>query len=754
MKTLLLLRGVPGSGKSTWIKENNLENYTISSDELRIKYAGFEYDLDGKIKISNKKEKLVWDTLFNLLEERMQKGLFTIIDATHNSKNMLIAYNKLIEKYRYNVFVKEFDIELEKALLFNKQREEYKQVQNEVIERMYKKIEKEDIPKTMTKINDIKEIENYPVVNLDNYEEIVVVGDVHSCYTVLNEAIPIIKDNTFYIFVGDLFDRGIENTKTYEYFKNIIKNKNVAIIEGNHDRNLIEFAFEIVDKTKRQTEATIKELFDDYIIRNKYTRKDLYKAFKGELRDFLKRFKQLFLFEFKGQKYIITHGGLSFIPNKLLYLNNSQIIKGIGDYETDLGTIYDENYKKGKCNDFIQIHGHRGVPSGKYSYCLEGQVEYGGNLLLANINENGIKIEKYKNNVYKVFTDEEIKEELKKDGNFITENTEINKLINSKLVKTKKLDNNLLSLNFTEKAFKKALWNDITIKARGLFVDRNTGDVKIRSYDKFFNYNQTENTKRENLRNLKFPCIVKRKENGFLGLLAFVNGELTFATKSTTGGEFVPLFKEVYYKEKQEIREKIEDYLKNNNVTMLFEVIHPRDKHLVDYNNEYKLFILDIVPNKLHLNGVHIDKEFSQKEKFNNLPNEVKYKTCDIKHKAKFIREIETVDILKTYDELLEFIDNHLYEENKEGYIITDENGFTFKLKNDWYNNIKKLRYKFFAFLEGREIIKENDFETTFFTILDIMIKNNPKVKEWQFLDIYNEIMKTPIHIFKPIHNL
>lgn len=35
MRTLLLLRGAPGSGKSTWIRENNLEQYALEADRFR-----------------------------------------------------------------------------------------------------------------------------------------------------------------------------------------------------------------------------------------------------------------------------------------------------------------------------------------------------------------------------------------------------------------------------------------------------------------------------------------------------------------------------------------------------------------------------------------------------------------------------------------------------------------------------------------------------------------------------------------------
>ena len=36
MRTLLLMRGCPASSKSTWIKENGLEPYTLSADEMRV----------------------------------------------------------------------------------------------------------------------------------------------------------------------------------------------------------------------------------------------------------------------------------------------------------------------------------------------------------------------------------------------------------------------------------------------------------------------------------------------------------------------------------------------------------------------------------------------------------------------------------------------------------------------------------------------------------------------------------------------
>lgn len=40
MRTLLLFRGAPGCGKSTYIKEHDLEKYTLSADTIRLMCQG------------------------------------------------------------------------------------------------------------------------------------------------------------------------------------------------------------------------------------------------------------------------------------------------------------------------------------------------------------------------------------------------------------------------------------------------------------------------------------------------------------------------------------------------------------------------------------------------------------------------------------------------------------------------------------------------------------------------------------------
>ena len=44
MRDLILVRGAPGSGKSTWVAQNNLQPYCISSDAVRLMFSSPEID--------------------------------------------------------------------------------------------------------------------------------------------------------------------------------------------------------------------------------------------------------------------------------------------------------------------------------------------------------------------------------------------------------------------------------------------------------------------------------------------------------------------------------------------------------------------------------------------------------------------------------------------------------------------------------------------------------------------------------------
>lgn len=243
MRTLLLLRGAPGSGKSTWIRENNLEKYALEADRFRQLISNPIMTLDGEYRITQDSDRLAWDMLYKALEHRMRRGDFTIIDATHATKTSMQNYKKLIEQYRYRVYYKTVDCSLEELLERNQTRPEHKRIPEEVIRQKHALLQTNDVPNFATEINDLSEIDNFYTMDANKYKDIKVIGDVQGCYTVLMEALSDFNPETLYIFAGDLLDRGIENDKVLQWAFEHAKDPNVIFIRGNHDVHLENWGF-------------------------------------------------------------------------------------------------------------------------------------------------------------------------------------------------------------------------------------------------------------------------------------------------------------------------------------------------------------------------------------------------------------------------------------------------------------------------------------------------------------------------------
>ena len=672
MRTLLLLRGIQASGKSTWIKENNLEPYTLSADNIRLNIANPVLLEDGSYEISQKYNKVTWELLYKYLEMRMQNGDFTIIDATHSDLKLLNKYKDLASTYKYTMYCLEFDVPLEEALKRNKERDNYKYVPERVIERTYETIKNnEKLPSALKKIESIDEIINFYTADVNQYEKVVIIGDIHSCAEPLKEVLKDFNEETLYIFVGDYFDRGIQPVETFNIMLDLLEKPNVILIEGNHEeKSMKKFIYDEEKYTKSFEETTLLPLLKEYDV--DYVRASLKKIYK--------KLRQCFAFEFRDKKFLCTHGGLPLVP-KLTLVSAKEMIHGVGKYETEIGEIYSENYKKGLCQGFIQVHGHRGVNDGQFSYCLEDRVEFGGELKVLTIdNEGKIKKTGIKNSVYNKGLKIPMSGAVEK-VEFNTANELINEMIRHQFITVKECEYNLISLNFNREAFNKKKWNDLTIKARGLFVDKDSGEVKIRSYNKFFNFGE----RHVNLGYLKkyatYPIRAFKKYNGFLGLASVVNNEIVLTSKSVTSGKYKDIFQDIWNKVESEVRELLKQTMIENNCTAVFEVVSPEyDPHIIKYDKEH-LYLLDFIENKLDLDTHNIDLEFSE-----NLMKKVEFSSDLLTKKEELTR-------LENYNELYNFLaEKEKSLEEFEGYVLCDNSGFMFKFKLPYYNLWKTRR--------------------------------------------------------------
>lgn len=668
MRVLLLLRGSAGVGKSTWIEENGLKPYTLSADDIRLMLQSPSQNVKGRHEISASRDKIVWQTLFNMLEVRMKHGEFTVIDATNSKTSEMTRYKELCSTYRYRIYCVDFtDIPIEEVKRRNKLRPEIKQVPDEAIDKMYSRFATQKIP---SGIKVIKPNELHTIwmnmFDLSEYEKIHVIGDVHGCNTALQEYLGKIEDNHFYIFVGDYIDRGIENVDVIKFLIENKDKKNILLLEGNHERWLNKYANDEVSKSKEFELITKRELQESDIS-------------KKDIRQLYRKFGQCAYFKYNDNVFLVTHAGLATIPENLTYIATEQMIQGVGQYNDF--EIIAETWINTTPNNYYQIHGHRNTKQlptqvNDRVFNLEGQVEYGGYLRCIQIDENGIHVIETKNNIFKVPD--------KTESSIL--NSDIADVIiamrNNKYIQEKTFDH-ISSFNFTKQAFYDKKWDEQTVQARGLYINTEIGKIVARGYTKFFNINEREETRLEALqRKLQFPITTYVKENGFLGLISYdeKTDKLIITSKSDMNSIAAEWFKTIFATNLSVTQiDKIKDYAKEYNVTFVFECVDMKnDPHVIKYDDD-KIFLLDIVHNQLEF------KKYEYEDMCNVANN------IGLVHKEK-AHEIATWQ--EFYDWYYEVIANdYQYNgQNIEGFVIEDSNGYMVKLKLAYYNFWKFMR--------------------------------------------------------------
>lgn len=672
MRVLLLLRGSAGCGKSTWIEQNGLKPYTLSADDIRLLCQSPVLQPDGTVGISQSNDKTVWKTLFNLLEIRMQKGEFTVIDVTNSKTSEMNRYKQMCETYRYRMYCVDFtDIPIDEVKRRNASREELKRVPDEVIDKMYSRFKTQKIPSGI-KVIKPDELDSVwmKLFDLSEYKKIHHIGDVHGCYTALKKYIEDnggIKDDEFYIFCGDYVDRGIENADVIKYLISIKDRKNVLMLEGNHERWLWLWANGCTGKSKEFELVTKPQLEES-------------KIDKKDVRQLYRKFGQCAYYKYGKNIYLVTHAGLSVLPNNLTFVATDQMIHGVGNYN-DFEKIA-ETFAEKMPSNYYQIHGHRNTKQvpirvNDRVFNLEGRVEFGGDLRCVQLDKNGMHEIETHNEVFKT---PEIREKQSVTNSSVAD--VIISLRANRYIQEKKFGN-ISSFNFTNKAFYDKVWDEQTTKARGLYLDTFKGKVAARAYDKFFNINERPETKFDMLQNkLQFPVTAYVKENGYLGIVSYdeYNDDLFIASKSTIDSQFAEWLKEAICNQiTVENREKMKQYAKDNNVSFVFENVDMKnDPHIIEYP-ESKLYLLDIVYNQM---------DFAKYD----------YETmCDIAHqlgltpKEKAFEIANWQDFYDWYYDILE--EDYEYNGRKiEGFVIEDSVGYMTKLKLAYYNFWKFMR--------------------------------------------------------------
>ena len=140
-RLLILMRGAPGSGKSTLIKDSGLSNYAISLDELRRLLAAEE-----SCQLPTSVNKEAYALLHSILQTRVQKGKLIILDAVNASVDHIKGSIELAENYGYNVVYFQMQTSLEQCLENNLCRPVYSRASDEKIRKFHEMIKTTKLP--------------------------------------------------------------------------------------------------------------------------------------------------------------------------------------------------------------------------------------------------------------------------------------------------------------------------------------------------------------------------------------------------------------------------------------------------------------------------------------------------------------------------------------------------------------------------------------------------------------------------------
>jgi predicted kinase/virulence-associated protein VapD len=610
MRKLLIMRGAPGSGKSQAIAQLGLEQNHLSMDSIRLLLSAPELSTDGRWITPQDQNERVFDMFIQLAGERMRRGETLALDAIFASTGILSSLIPLISEHGYDTVCLDFSgMPQDLVREYNQRRVEIQRVPEKTLARVFEDLAKGTVPQSFQSIawqEDGSHIERArdwlaaPALDLSSSQAIVFIGDLQGCLEPLvGPGGPLehgFDPNTHYVFLGDLLDRGPENGQLMRWFiDNALDRDNVSTIYGNHETHPRRWAMGLEPVSEEFRLRTLPQLIACGVT-------------PQEAGKVVAKCHEALIVSWHGQKILVTHAGLPTVPQRLELVSGEQLTHGTGMWEDPIDAQFERHAPAG----WTQVHGHRNhgrqaVLASANSINLEDGVEKGGCLRWATLDSNGWKAGECENTNF-LGPREQLPgkrvawaPQWMKEQSNITLPQDVLAMMREHpgvLEKASKSFGHVASLNFTREVFFERSWDDVVVKARGLFFDKDTLEVVARGYNKFFNVGEREETRVEALaKTLKFPVSVYVKENGFLGNIGYDRrtNQLFVATKSTPDGDFAGWFREIFNQQAPNGTQHLfKRFLRDYEACAVFEVIDPvRDPHMVDYDTS-KLVLLDI----------------------------------------------------------------------------------------------------------------------------------------------------------------
>jgi RNA ligase len=220
------------------------------------------------------------------------------------------------------------------------------------------------------------------------------------------------------------------------------------------------------------------------------------------------------------------------------------------------------------------------------------------------------------------------------------------------------IENDLILYNYTDKCTYERAWDEYTMVSRGLVVNRWTGDIVARPFSKFFNLNEVEATRLENLP-LAQGYHAFDKLDGSLGICYWHNGGWHMNTRGSFDSDQAIVGRKLL--------NDYQIYYLDKDFTYLFEIIYPDNKIVVDYGFQDKLVLLGCVHTK---SGREVH------------PEVLGYVADQLGMESAQLFPFDITEIIALQKTL---------PKDQEGFVVRFANGLRVKIKGEEYMRIARI---------------------------------------------------------------
>ena len=273
----------------------------------------------------------------------------------------------------------------------------------------------------------------------------------------------------------------------------------------------------------------------------------------------------------------------------------------------------------------------------------------------------------------------------------------------------------LLIWNYNQRCQFEKKWDEYTIISRGLITDKN-GNIVARPFKKYFNLNETKETKIENL-----PIVIPKiteKLDGSLGIQYYDGDKVCIATRGSFNSE------QAIFATKWMEKFKKSDFLEG--FTYLYEIIYPENRIVVDYQGKKELFLLAV---KNTETGEEID----------------------------FKKEAEKLGVSypKIINKDLSFLIKYLSQmkQDEEGFVLQYDNDFRIKMKGEEYLRLHRL-ITGFSTISIWDCLKNSQDLSSILQNVPDEFYNWIKIKEQELRNNFNRLKEVAIKGFENVKNL